>query len=173
MNHYPPLGVIKDDRVIIKKNLMKIPKSLPQFEKKPLLFLISGEFEAEFYVAKNGRIYKSGSFVLNPREEAKEKQAFVGKKGGMQSLSAVSHHGRYIQNLKEKFLKKMSETVDDISDREKITEISIFSPTYAENRILKKLSKKAREKVAYTHKGHFVKENPIRFIEMIQPESAK
>ena len=149
---------------------MKIPKDLSQFKDTPTLFLVSGEFEAKFYVAGNGEISETGSFVLNPREEAKEKQAFVGKKGGMQSFSAVSHHGRYIEDLKERFLRKLRDSVDEISNREKIKSIYIFAPGHAESRINEKLSKEARDKVTHTHEGQYLRESPLHLLEMMKKQ---
>lgn len=152
---------------------MKIPKNLPQFEKSPTLFLVSGEFEARFLVARNGEIAQTESFAFNPREEAKEKQAFVGKKGGMQSLSAVSHHGRYIEDLKEKSLKKIRDITDDISRKEFVDKIQIFAPAQTKKRILNKLSQESKEKVDQVFTGHYLKESPLFFLEMIEKSIAK
>ena len=152
---------------------MKIPKSLSQFKDTPTLFLVSGEFEAKFYVATDGEISDKDFFALDPREEAKEKQAFVGKKGGMQSLSAVSHHGRYIEDLKEKVLKKISAVVDDISYKENVRNIHIFAPAQTENRISGKLSKEAKDRIKDIHTGHYLKETPLFFIEMLKKDLEK
>lgn len=149
---------------------MKIPKDLLQFENTPTLFMVSGEFEVKFYIADNGEISESKSFALNPREEAKEKQGFVGKKGGMQSFSAVSHHGRYIEDLKGKFLRKLRDSVDEISNKEKIKFMHIFAPGYAESRISEILSKEARDKVASMHEGQYLRESPLHLLRMMQQE---
>ena len=149
---------------------MKIPKALPQFKDYPTLFLVSGEFEAKFYVAKNGEISENDSFALNPREEAKEKQAFVGKKGGMQSFSAVSHHGRYIEDLKERFAKKLRDMTEDVSNKESIREIHVFAPGYVESRISKKISKGSMAMVKSTHDGQYLRENPLQLLEMMKKE---
>ncbi|EKD46572.1 MAG: hypothetical protein ACD_67C00168G0001, partial [uncultured bacterium] len=90
---------------------MKIPKALPQFERFPALFIASGEYEAHFHIASKGNFERTDVIKMSPRDDAKEKQAFVGHKAGMQSLSAVSHRGSYTQDLKLKFARGVHEKI--------------------------------------------------------------
>ncbi len=147
---------------------MQIPQNLYQFKKTPVLLVVSGEFEVKFYVISNNNISEENFFELNPREEAREKQAFVGKKGGMQSLSAISHHDRYIEDLKEKFLKKLREAIDEICTKKNIENIYFFLPNYTENKIIESLSKDSIDKLLDVFQGNFVKENPLKLIEIIK-----
>jgi len=147
---------------------MKIPHIFPQFENDKALFVVTGEFEAKFYVAENGEIFETKSFSLDPREEAKEKQAFVGKKGGMQSLSAVSHHGAYILELKNKFYKKVGKVVENIVSEKKINGLYIFIPEYAKNKIVEKFPLIALEKNKGVYTGEYTKHNPLELLEMIK-----
>ncbi len=147
---------------------MKIPHSLPQFENTRALFVVTGEFEGKFYIAEKGELKEAEHLILNPREEAKEKQAFVGKKGGMQSLSSVSHHGAYILDLKNKFYREISKLTENIISKKKIDDLYIFIPEYAKNKIIERFPIIALEKNKGVYTGEYTKHNPLELLEMIQ-----
>lgn len=147
---------------------MEIPNTLPQFENTRALFVVTGEFEGKFFLLQKGTIEEKQPLILNPREEAKEKQAFVGKKGGMQSLSSVSHHGPYIMDLKNRFYREIGEMLDKLMDKEKIDELYIFIPEYAKNKIIERFPIIALEKNKGVYTGEYTKHNPLELLEMVQ-----
>lgn len=149
---------------------MQIPKNLPQFENYPTLFISSGEYEASFYLAQNGLIEKMKSIKMAPREEAKEKQAFIGRKGGMSSLSAVSHHGAYLGDLKKKFQKKVHAATHDFLAEYPIHEICLFAPRYAATRIMAGLDKSEQKKVRMQFYKEYTKSSPISLLKKFQAE---
>lgn len=149
---------------------MKIPRSLPQFEKFPALFITSGEYEAHFHVALKGNFKRVHVIKMAPREEAKEKQAFVGHKPGMQSLSAFSHKGSYDKDLKMKFARSVHEKIKDLISEHELEEIYLFTPKYAVKRILNTLSKSELEKVRMQFYKEYTKDNPLKLIESFAEE---
>lgn len=149
---------------------MKISNKFSQFEKFPALFITSGEYEADLYIAFHGKLELEKIIKMPPRENAKEKQAFVGKKGGMQSLSAVSHHGSYLLELKRKFAQEVYSAIKSIVETYKLEEIYIFAPKFATDRILSAFNKDLRKKVRMQFYKEYTKENPIRLIEIFQKE---
>lgn len=152
---------------------MQIPKDLPQFESYPTLFVVSGEYEAGLYLAQNGIIEKMKGLKMAPREEAREKQAFVGRKGGMSSLSSVSHHGAYVGNLKKKFQKNVHAAIHDFLAEYPIQEIYLFAPRYAAARIIDGLDKAEQKKVRMKFYKEYTKESPISLIKKFQVEINK
>ncbi|EKE11083.1 MAG: hypothetical protein ACD_15C00138G0006 [uncultured bacterium] len=144
---------------------MQIPKKLPQFEKLPALFIASGEYEAHFYLAQRGELKLAKTIKMPPREEAREKQAFVGKKGGMQSLSATSHHGAYVADLKKKFQKEVHAVIHDMLAEYKLEEIYLFSPKYSAKRIMDGLDKPEQKKVRMQFYQGDTKTNPLMLIQ--------
>ncbi|EKE19443.1 MAG: hypothetical protein ACD_9C00016G0002 [uncultured bacterium] len=147
---------------------MIISKNLPQFETSPSLFIVSGDYEALFYFAFKGNILLKEKIRMAPREEAKEKQAFVGHKSGMRSLSAVSHEGKYDNDLKLKFAQKVIQTTNELINQYEIKDLYIFSPKYVSNRLLKGLNKSDKEKVLLRFWGEYTKESPFDLIRMIK-----
>jgi len=154
------------------KTIFQIPRNLPQFE-KPALFVSSGEYEANFYLVFMGKMIKKEQIKMPPREEAKEKQGFVGRKGGMQSLSAVSHHGAYIEDLKKKFQKIVHRKIHDFIAEFKLEEIYLFAPRYASKRIIDGLDKSEQKKVRMKFFKELTKINPLEMIKIFQKELEK
>lgn len=110
---------------------------------------------------------------MPPREDAKEKQAFVGHKGGMQSLSAVSHHGQYMQELKLRFVRKVHTIITGILAEYKLEEIYIFAPKFVADRIIAGLDKSEQKKVRMQFYKECTKSNPMNLIEEFQQEIDK
>ena len=145
---------------------MKISHKLPQFENSPALFITSGEYEAEFYLALDGTLERKVKIKMPPREEAKEKQAFVGVKSGRFGLAAVSHRGAYIEDLKRKFQKKVHGVIHDLLAQYKMKEIYLFSPRYSAKRIMDGLDKSERKKVRMEFFDEYIKVSPLKMIEI-------
>ena len=152
---------------------MKISKKLPQFEGFPILFIASGEYEALFYIAQNGNIDLVRSIKRTPRDEAGEKQAFVGKKSGMFDPIAVSHKGAYIEDLKLKFARNVHSVIHDIMATQNPEEICLFAPKYASERIMKGLSIPEKEKVRMRFFGEYTKQSPLFMVETFFSETEK
>jgi len=147
---------------------MKIPQNLLEhFKNKIALLLVSGEFECKFFVIKNGEIAEQTALILNPREQAKEKQGYIHKASGANDLGAVSHHGAYILELKNKFYKELGEKVENLIQNEKIDELHIFIPKYAKNKIVEKFPKSALNKICDIYLGEFTKKSPIKILDII------
>lgn len=152
---------------------MQISNKYPQFESFPALFITSGEYEAHFYIAFEGKLELEKKLKMPPRENAKEKQGFVGRKGGMQSLSAVSHHGQYVQELKMNFTRNIHKIIHDILSKYHLEEIYIFAPKFVAKRIIDGLDKSEQKKVRMQFYKEYTKNNPIDLIEKFQQEIDK
>lgn len=149
---------------------MKISNKFFQFENYPGLFITSGEYEAHFYLAFKGNLKLINKIKMPPRENAKEKQGFIGKRGTMQNLAAVSHRENYLQELKSKFSKKIHEVIHSILAEYKLEEIYIFAPKFVTKRIMNDLDKTEQKKIRMQFYKEYTKENPIKLIEIFQRE---
>ncbi|EKE18814.1 MAG: hypothetical protein ACD_9C00225G0004 [uncultured bacterium] len=149
---------------------MQISKKLPQFERYPALFISSGEYEAHFHIAFKGSFELVRTIKMEPRVEAKEKQGFEGRKAGMKSISAFSHHGRYVEDLKERFSRNVHRTIQNLILENKLNEIYLFAPKYVANRIMRELDKSQQKKVRMQFFKEYTKENPIKLIEIFESE---
>lgn len=151
---------------------MKISNTLPQFDGYPTLFVVSGEYEAAFIVAKNGLTEEYPKLELNPRVEAMEKQAFIDKSGGT-GTGAVSHQERYMEDLKITFQKKLAETISDIAGKEKIKEICIIAPRHAASSFKKALAEEDRRLVHLTIYGIHTRKTTKDIMELYNRELVK
>ncbi len=150
---------------------MQIPKNLPQFENRPALFVASGEYEAKFYLALNGALDLKAEIKMPPREEAREKQAFVGIKSGRYGLAAVSHHGAYVEDLKKKFARKIHTAIHNLLAEYKPQEIYFFAPRYVADRAIEKLDQAERKKVKMIINKELARISPLVMIKMFWQES--
>lgn len=152
---------------------MHIPKKFSQFENYPTLFVVSGEYEALFYLAQNSTLKKVRELKLNPREEAKEKQGFVGKKGGMQDLSSVSHHERYLKELKKKFHHQLDFLTTNLRQTYSVREINLLAPKHGAQMILKNFSPANKKRLYFTIYGTHTKKTPVEILELFSQEISK
>lgn len=149
---------------------MKISNKFPQFERFPALLITSGEYEARFYVAFQGKLEQKEILKMPPRENAKEKQGFVGHKSGMQSLSATGHRENYIEQLKSKFYSNMHSIIHNILSEMKMDEIYIFAPKFVIGKILSSLNENERKKVRMQFYKEYTKQSPLLLLKIFNQE---
>lgn len=157
---------------VLSDTAMKISKQFPQFA-KPALFVSAGEYEAKFYVAHRGELKLVRKMEMPPREEAKEKQGFIGKKTARPGLAAVSHRGRYVEDLKGKFKRKVHDVIHDILAEYKLKEIYVFAPKYVFSRIEGALSKSERKKIRMRFFEEDTKFNALNMVVRFWEEEQK
>lgn len=151
---------------------MQIPKNLPQFEKKPALFVASGEYEAKFYLALNGLLELKNAIKMPPREEAREKQGFITSSEAPAGFGAVGHHGRYVEDLKKKFARHIHSAIHDLLAQYKPQEIHFFAPRYVFDRAVEKLDKAERKKVKLVVNKEYTKTSPLEMLKILQKMEA-
>lgn len=152
---------------------MQISNKFAQFESFPALFITSGEYEAHFYIAFEGKLELKEKIKMPPRENAKEKQAFEGQRVGDKMLSSFTNRGRFIEDLKRKFIREIHSSIHNILSEEKLEEIYIFAPKYVARRIIDGLDKQEQKKVRMQFYKEYTKENPVKLIEVFQKEIEK
>jgi len=148
---------------------MKIPQDLPHFEKSPALFVNAGEYEAHFFIAVNGQITKENELKMPPREEAKEKQGFIGKRAN-QNLAAFSNRGRYRIDLKKKYSRIVNKIIQEIVQTYKLKEIYIFAPEYAARRLYKAMGNEERKLLRMMFNNEHLRANPLDLIRKFHEE---
>lgn len=152
---------------------MKIPQQLPQFKGRPTVLAVCGDFEARFYLAKDGDLAETEAIEMSMRDDAKEKQVFIDAHVGKQSLGAVSHHDRYLEDLKRKFRKRFVEELGTAVSRSKASDIYFLCPTHASTLLTDSLPESLRNKIKRKIEGSFTKEHPVRILELIQADIDK
>lgn len=143
---------------------MYIPKNFPQFENNPALFVTSGRYEADFFLALDGVLELKGQLKMPPREEAKEKQGFINESRGY-DLGATSHLERYHEDLKKKFQKNFHALVHDfLASYPNMQEIYIFAPSFVVANLEKGLPKPELKKIRMEFFKEEIKKNPLEMI---------
>ncbi|KKP58507.1 MAG: hypothetical protein UR60_C0006G0013 [Candidatus Moranbacteria bacterium GW2011_GWF2_34_56] len=149
---------------------MKIPTPINQFEEKSVLFIITGDYEGRFLIAHKGTIKDKLGLKFSMREEGKEKQAYVHSNPGPEKAGAMSHYGKYREDLKLKFYKSIRDKAYDLSFNGKIDEIYLFSPKQTMHRIYGKLKKETRDKIKNKFYGEYTKHSPLEILKIWEKE---
>lgn len=150
---------------------MKIPTPINQFKEKAVLFIIAGDYEARFLIAHKGKIRDIENIKFSMREEGKEKQAYVHSNPGPEKAGAMSHYGKYREDLKLKFYKSVRDKTYELSSNEKINEIYLFSPKQTLNRIYEKLRKETKDKIKNKFYGEYTKHSPLEILKIWEEEN--
>jgi hypothetical protein len=147
---------------------VKIPHRLPQFEDGAALLLVSGEFEARFYVAHRGEVEERRAIRHVPREETVGKDwGFAKGSSATPSSGAVSAQGERRLNLRKKFQEEVARSVDEMAGYGEVKEIYFFAPSHVAGQILDRLEKHTREKITRTFDGEYVKEGPLEALRKV------
>jgi hypothetical protein len=165
----PPSGTKKQLHSLSSKN-MKIPHPLPQFENTTALLLVSGEFEAHFYTARNGFIEHRQTIRHIPREEiiGKDWGFREGKIESTPSSGSVSSAGIRRINLKKKFREEIDRTLDEMTLYNGAQEIYLVGPRNVLLDILKKTDRRTKIRIRGKHDGEHIKKNPVEILSLLQ-----
>lgn len=135
--------------------------------------MASGEYEARFYLAKNGEINLLTSLKMPPRQEAREKQGFITSSEAKAGLGAVGHKGRYIEDLKRKSAQKIKTVIRDIIAEHAPAEIHIFAPKHVFARVIEKLNKSEKKKIGLAVSKEFTKFSPLELIKFLASQEKR
>jgi hypothetical protein len=153
---------------------MKIPHPLPQFENTTALLMVSGEFEAHFYIARNGFIERRQIIQHIPREEVIGKDwGLTGNSERATPFGAVSSTGIRKLNLKKKFREEVAHALDEMALYNNVQEIYLLGPHHVTLDILRKLGQPTKAKIRGKYDGEYTKDGPIRVLEIIYETKAK
>ncbi len=129
---------------------MKIPKNLPQFEKNSTAIIVTGNLNADFYLAKDGEINKVADFAVEKTKFSDREQ--TGKYGNVFFQSGDK------AGVMKNFLQKESFTAfkNNLKNVSSAKVVYLFAPGTIMPELQKMLPKKW-EKTLKTYNGNFGK----------------
>lgn len=140
-----------------KKILMKISENLRQFNNEAVLFAVTGDFEADFYLAKDGEIDKVDSLLVE-RRNPEIPEGFVAKESGN------------IKNIKKfrhaEFAKEFKKHLTALLAKSAVKEAYLFAPAELKNELEKDFPAKLRKSLK-VYEGNFHKEHPFKLLEKV------
>jgi stalled ribosome rescue protein Dom34 len=145
---------------------MLIPKKYEQCEKNPHLFIVAGDYEAKFLIAHKGEIQQKDHIQFSMREGGKEKQIYRSSNPAPEKSGAVSHFGKYQQDLKRKFYRSLRETVRDLVKKFHVEKIILFAPQQSIKNIYNEIDRDDRDIVKEKFNGTYTKKDPIEILEI-------
>jgi hypothetical protein len=143
---------------------MKISKSLPQFEKEPSLFVVTGKQDAAFYKAYNGTIEQIGEFKI-PKPKYSDHEGHYRMKGMGEVVSSGGWERRDDFVIKD-FLLGLKSHLKGMHAND-FSKMYVFAPSKVKNAIASVVPSQLRKKTAAVIEGNFVKSPPDNLLKKI------
>lgn len=151
---------------------MKISAKLPQFKGSTALLIATGQTGADFYVAKNGEVFKSSSFKLPKLKYSDHEGKFIRRgRGRIFSAGAVYEYDKNWM-LKE-FLRELEGRANELMSRYKVTVSYLYAPAHLLKQIKAKMSKILGDSYAMSFRGNYQGQHPFELLEMITARQAR
>ena len=149
---------------------MKIPSKNHQFSKEPTLLIVTGTKKALVYRACDGEIEEVLQVGAEKPEVPDKPGVFI--KGGDKNMV---HHGASFEDKQKKldekirkdFLKKLNKKLDELSQKEELRSIYIFTPERIKEVVLKETPSALEKKVKNVFYGNYVSEHPVDLVKKI------
>lgn len=142
---------------------MRIPESLFQSQKSPILFLVSGELESRFYVIKNGIISMRGDVAFSLPEKVPEHH----------NVTGVGIFNLHKQDVRREFYQQTVAQMREIISEEKISHIHIFAPHHIAFAIFSLFSSAEKAILEDILFGEYLKMHPLGLTRELKTEHVK
>jgi len=146
---------------------MKIKDSLPQFNNKRALIIVTGREYAEFYLASNGEVATLEKIETEKRSPAEVVDKFKTRTSGYIVSGADEEETK--RETRE-FLSMFEEKFPDILRVATPELIYLFSPSYISQEILHRIPKSKINTVAAHFDGNYRDKHLFDLLQMIQTD---
>ncbi len=137
---------------------MKISENLPQFEKEPSLFVVTGKQDAAFYKAYDGMIERIAAIkVPTPHYSDREGHYRVSSRNSV-NISSGGFERRDDYVIKE-FIHELKTHLKSMHAND-YSKMYVFTPSNVKNDILKAVPAHLRRKTAAVIEGNYYKSTP-------------
>ncbi|MDZ7726035.1 MAG: hypothetical protein U5L75_00440 [Candidatus Campbellbacteria bacterium] len=147
---------------------MKIKSTLPQFENKNALLVVTEKETAKFYIASEGEIKEVEVIEIDPEEFDRDSRERIQHR----SVGGAVVRGRSSEEEEEKgvshFLGKLEDKLKNVTKEFDINEVYVFSPSYVNNEVVSRIPKKQRELIEENFRGNYSHKHALKLIEMIK-----
>ncbi|MDZ7726065.1 MAG: hypothetical protein U5L75_00600 [Candidatus Campbellbacteria bacterium] len=147
---------------------MKIKSTLPQFENKNALLIVTEKETAKLYVASDGEVGEVEAIEIDPKELEGDTRERIQHR----SVGGAIVRGRSSEEEEEKevnhFLNKLEEKLKGVVKKFDISEVYVFSPSYVNNEVVRRIPKKQRESIEENFRGNYSHKHALKLIEMIK-----
>jgi hypothetical protein len=150
---------------------MKIPKEFPQFQNEKVLLLATGKESAAIYIASDGELTELRSFKLPPEKYTYPEARFEHRGHGA-ILGVGTVYEKHDEVRTQKFFKKLEEAMESLVEKNHISHLYLFAPTYFLKQVEKHLPKKWRQQIAKKFDGNFTRVKPLELLQKIKTDLA-
>ena len=150
---------------------MKISQDLSQFKNQKTLLIVSGTRESKFFLAHDGDIDEIDHFKLEEKSYS-DKEGFMQKGMFGRTIGAGFVLEKNKKKLEDDFIKILQKHLNEISGKNDIASVYLFTPSHIKNHIKKAIPSPLDKKVESTITGNYHNLHPFKLIEKID-ESKK
>jgi hypothetical protein len=143
---------------------MKISKSLPQFEKEPSLFVVTGKQDAAFYRAQDGTIEQIGEIKI-PKPRYSDNEGHYRMKGMGEAVSSGGWERRDDFVIKD-FLHELKSHLKSMHAND-YAKMYVFAPSKVKNVIADVVPYQLRKKTAAIIEGNYFKSTPQHLLKKV------
>jgi hypothetical protein len=144
---------------------MKIKTSLPHFENSKALIVVTGKAGASFFLASDGIIHTLEKIEVKKRDPATVPHKFETRTSGMIVSGADEEKIKYEVRT---FLKEFEKHFPRILKSVQPNQIYLFSPSYIDKEITKRIPKAKRNLIIKHFSGNYSDKHPFDLLTMIQ-----
>lgn len=145
---------------------MKISKDLPQFERRSALLIVTGEQEAEFYMARDGAIVKHSSFRV-PKPQYSDREDFSRGGGSSRVFESGAKFEARKKLIHREFDRLFKERLKLIAPQ-KVDWVYLFCPATVRNEVAGLLPATLKDHLKKTITGNFYKEHPFELLKKLK-----
>lgn len=146
---------------------MRISKTLPQFNKEPSLFVVTGKQDAVFYKAYDGTIEPIGEFRI-PKPKYSDREGHYRTTGDVVSSGGRERRDDFI--IRD-FLTELKTHLKGMHAAD-YSKMYVFAPSKVKNFIIDAVPPPLRKKTAAVIEGNFYKSTPADIIQKVAPIAA-
>lgn len=148
---------------------MQISNKLPQFSQHKSLLVVTGQYEAEYFIAYQGFIDKVHEFILQ-KPEYSDREGFFEQKAQGVAFGSPAIEERIKRKMHQDFLKQCKAMHKKLNVDHEFVHIYIFTPEPLTTELKNTLPKKLQQKIVFTFGGNYYKEHPFELLKRIQKE---
>jgi hypothetical protein len=148
---------------------MQIQHSLPQFDTRKTLLIISGKQEAKLYVAHKGVIQLWKEFQV-PTPHYSDREGFFMTRGRGAVMQAGAIYEAKEQVIFTNFYHELNTQLKEFFAKQSAEDIVLCAPEYCLQNIQSHLPVSTRKKIIATLPGNYLKQHPFDILKRVQHE---
>ena len=145
---------------------MKIPQQLPHFNRRTVLFIVTGKQEAVFYKASDGLIERVHAFKISEPEQSDRESEFK-TRGRGQTFRSGSAWERRNNDVIRDFISKFRHDMSEYVHPEYFHRAYLFVPPQVKAKVWESIPQALGKRISVTIDGNYINKSPLELVKMV------